>query len=106
MQEKRWFCSLLDIFGILSLTAGAIALGGAMWFAAVVPEAWLFGAFYGCLAAAVASFLISCSVEIFNVVAHTPDPRQLRAEPAVDTDSTTAVAREREVTDTSFPRAA
>jgi hypothetical protein len=105
MQEKRWYCSLLDIFGILSLSAGVIALGGAVWFVDVISEALLFKVFYGCLAAAVASFLISRTVEILRVIAHTPDPRRQRAEPVVAA-TPSVVAQEEEVTDGSFPRAA
>jgi hypothetical protein len=109
MQEKRWFCSLLDVFGILSLTGGIIALAGAISFVDVISESLLFKVFYGCLAAAVVSFLISRTVEILTVIAHTPDPRRLRVEPVVEpvvAVTASVVARDQEDSDGSFPRAA
>ena len=68
MQEKRWFSSLLDIFGLLSLTCAVITLGGAIWFADVISASLLFNAFYACLATGVASFLLSRLAEILSVV--------------------------------------
>ena len=106
MQQKRWFCSLLDMFGILSLTCAIIALGGAMWFVDVIPESLLFKIFYGCLAAAVVGFVVSRLAQLFNVIAQNPDPKRLRTQPMAESAVAAPAADGADVTDGKFPRAA
>jgi hypothetical protein len=109
MQEKRWFSSLLDIFGLLSLTCAVITLGGAIWFADVISASLLFNAFYACLATGVASFLLSRLAEILSVVYNTPDPRSQRKRAVTETDVATSpalVADRETVTEGEFPLAA
>jgi len=109
MQQKSWFCPLLDIFGILSLTCAIVALGGAIWFVDVISESLLFKVFYACLAATLASFIVSRLTQLFRVIAHSPDPVQLRAhsaaEPAIAAPIA-VVADGAEITDGRFSRAA
>ena len=109
MQEKCWFSSLFDIFGILSLICAVIALGGALWFVDISSESLQFKAFHVCLATGITSFLVGRLVDIFLVITNTPDPRSLRTRPAADTNVATGMADVADgdtVREGKFPRAA
>ncbi len=58
----------LDLAGVAALTAAAIALGGALWFAQAVAETVLLDAFRYCLAGAIGAFLVARSVDIAQVL--------------------------------------
>jgi len=110
MQEKSWFCSSLDIFAMLSLACAGLTLGGALWFADIVPDSLTFTSFHNCLAIAIISFIVSRLTEIFQVISKVLNPKLRRSGMATDTETMIASDTPSDipsvVTEGKFPRAA
>lgn len=110
MQGKSWFSSSLDILAMLSLVGAVITLGGALWFAEIVPASLMFMMFHCCLAAAIIGFMVSRLAEISRVLSVTPTPKLQRTdlvtERATDAGAVSAADALNVVAEGKFPRAA
>ena len=72
---------------MLTLMCAVVALGGALWFANIVPDSLMFQLFHGFLATAIISFAVSRLAEIIRVISVMPDPKLQRTDVGVNAAS-------------------